>query len=154
MPSPIRQQVMDDIKTTLASISTGGGYYNDVTNVVRGSITPTTFKVFPAIAFDDTGESYDRLNNHILGKSLNVTVLGLLKVHKDTGEASVRAAASELLADIETALMVDRCRGGVATDTLLIRNDIQSGEAISPLVFVLVELTVKYRTNLSDPETL
>ncbi len=50
--------------------------------------------------------------------------------------------------------MQDRCRGGNAIDTLLKSNDIESGEATSPYAFVVLELVVMYRTNLTDPTSI
>ncbi len=150
----VREDVLADIKTTLEGISTGGGFNFDVASAIRGQVTITAFKAFPAITFDDLGETYDRKNNHSLHKELRVAVLGLLKVNKHTGDDAVRAAASNLLADIEKALMQDRCRGGNAIDTLLQSNDIESSEATSPYAFVVMELVVKYRTNLTDPTSI
>lgn len=150
----VREDVLADIKSTLEGITTGNGYNHDVAAVVRGEVTPTMFKAFPVITFDDIGESYDRKNNHSLHKELRVAVLGLLRINKHTGDDAVRAAASNLLADIEKALMQDRCRGGNAIDTLLKSNDIESGEATSPYAFVVLELVVTYRTNLTDPTSI
>ena len=150
----VREDVLADIKTTLEGISVANGYNHDVASVTRGEVSVTLLKVFPAITFDDVGESYDRKNNHSLHKELRVAVLGLLKVSKHMGDDAVRAAASSLLADIERALMQDRCRGGNAIDTLLQSNDIESSEATSPYAFVVLELLVKYRTSLTDPNSI
>lgn len=153
MPEPIREEVLANLKTTLQGVTVANGYTYDVACVVRGEITPNRLQSFPAIVFDDLGETYDRLNNNSHHKELRVGLLGVLKVTTGATDDVVRQACGNLLADIEQALMVDRCRGGFAVDTLLQSNDVESGEAVRPYAFVVLELLAKYRTNLTNPRS-
>ena len=68
-----------------------------------------------------------------------------------SGDQTVRAFGRALLADIEKALMVDWTRGGLATDTLMERSDIVSGETNSPYLVVALGIKIRYFQRLNDP---
>jgi hypothetical protein len=114
MSDPIRERIVENALSALEGISTRKGYYHTVREVVHTPLNPITSFGKPLIGvFLEAGRltregapigserSYDTLQ-----------VEGWLDESDNSGEKAIR-----FLSDIETAIMDDPSRGGVA-DTM------------------------------------
>ncbi len=152
MADSIRERILANLRTTLEGITVAGGFNTDVSLVYEGEIgTEVLTRSGVGIAFEDGEEEYEQKNVNRLNKALPISIVAVQRVDAISGDQTVRAFGRALLADIEKALMVDWTRGGLATDTLMERSDIISGETNSPYLVVALGIKIRYFQRLNDP---
>lgn len=152
MAAPIKEQILDNVKTTLEGITTANGYDTNVTWVSRNRSDPR-------------GDGHDRYilirvdpENHdpevTMGYSHRHLMLSLEVFITDMEDPT--ETLEYFAADIEKALMVDHTRGALAIDTTIESVDIpyhddESDADITGLAVVTVD--IHYRTLVEDPYT-
>lgn len=145
----IRDDIVDDLKTTLGGI-TAGAAYNYTTASVFDWRTPgaSTIPSFPAVSVWDLDERVEWKAYPLATRILRVTIQAIHACEPNDDPAGV---ARKMLHDIQKAVVVDHTRGGVAVDTLEVANRVAVDAPAEPYVVVEVDLDVHYRTNRADP---
>jgi hypothetical protein len=130
----IRESILNNIVTTLKTISVVNGYNNDVGLVSREPFNWSTIqpKDFPAVFAGWTPEDKDATGlqgQHILA-DLTVTISGVV-----WAESDLETKLNNFLDDVERAMCADTDRGGYAeyTDPISIR--VMRTELVSFVLF-------------------
>lgn len=154
MPStPVRELVLENVKTTLAAVEAGTDYFHGPYSVFRTapnlSNTPTdlTLYVFSPgdsnVTRDGRGSPTGLTETQIL---INVTAIVGLEVASDTH-------SNQIAHDIEKAVLADRQRGGYAINTFPLGRDVISDESTEPWAFLTVRFQCFYRHDFANPST-
>lgn len=148
----MRESIMDNIVTTLAAITTGGGYNFSVGECLLGlkSITDSPGDIMPNIYIAGADEERKNIAQRTYGSDLLVPVIGYVKLIDNADKPTLERMVSRLIADITKALMVDITRGGYAVTTEITTIDTDKG-FYAP--FAAVEMTVKvsYKAAVATP---
>ncbi len=145
----VRSLIVDDLVDALGAIDGTGSYSCQVKGVYHWQRIPGTIEDYPALVVADIGERMDELVFDLYARNLSVIVQGTLLAAR--GGDSADNEANDLIADIERAVMADYTRGGNAINTRIVRSQTFLLEEADPYVVIEVELTVSYRTLLTDP---
>lgn len=151
MPTPsesLREQVFDSIADALAAITAGGTYWYTPANVFRYDLPDVDAISFPTYVVADDSETVDRLTKPLAHRSLTVTVSAVHMAQIQDGPDRV---ARRLLQDIQTAVLADPTRGGLAVDTREVSSRLDIAGPNEPQVMVEATFTVQYRTALANP---
>lgn len=113
----IRESILDNVKTTVEGIDGTGDYVTTMQSVRRYDVERSFPSAFPG-AFvvsgrqDPANEASDH-QHWLFGVTVNVFAM------HDTGDDARTSdeILSELIADVQRAMMVDRTRGGYAVTT-------------------------------------
>ena len=148
-----REHIMDEIVSTLQSISTGNGYHNTIRSVARYEQFGNDEVDVPFIEVLPVEESYEPSPNPCMTCKLVVDIDVWIRHDKAEFDGSTDAYLITLIADVYKALMADTTRGGYAVETkpvgnhpfVSVVNNAYSGVA------VMVEIT--YRHSILDTET-
>jgi hypothetical protein len=147
----LRELVMKNIKTTLATITTGGGYANTVASVQRYRTGGQSQTVFPMIIIREGAETS---KDEPLGKishQLAVDLL-LIVVHDPATDARESdEVMNSFLADVQKAMLTDRSRGGYAVDTKLLGSEPLDVEDSNTDVQQVCSWEVHYRHSNTNP---
>lgn len=145
----LREQILTNVETTLALITTIGGYSVNIGTVSRGHLAPLeTFALPTASILPVTDEP--NYGAGVLRRVLTFTV----RVWIDTATlANVGSMLEGVIADVERVLRVDARRAGLAEDTR------EGGSGVSYLYLVSSEslagcdihIEVDYKTTINSP---
>jgi len=149
---PVRELVMQDIKSALELIVEGDTYWNTV-NTVSRELKPPTSTTGTHLFVYSPGDSvlpYDgrSTSTGVIDTQMQIDIIAWMprEIASDT-------ASQRLVADIETAILADRTRGGNAINTRLLGREVVTADANEPLSQVTVRFVVRYRTTFGDPGT-
>ncbi len=138
----MRESIMDNMVTTLAAITTAGGYNFNVGECLLGlkSVTDQPADIAPNIYIAGADEKRKNVAQRTYRSDLLVSVIGYVKLTDNADKPTLERLLSRLIADITKALMVDVTRGGYAVTTEIGDIDTDKG-FFAP--FAAVELTVR-----------
>ncbi len=146
---PIKEQILQDIETTLLTVVAGASYYHTIHKVYRIQQAPTTLTSFPSVLLVPGATSYDgesiRLQKRIVG-SFTILVSGYVRSGSDLARDIER-----LTRDIHTALFIDITRGGAAINTRVVSDEpFYPTHESDPEGGVDITVDVDFRTSRTD----
>jgi len=154
MVTTIRELVIQNIETTLKTITTANSYDNNIATVDRNNINPLQLRGYPAALiipeFDDPSSDISG-SSAPLGKttrSFDVTIRLWVRGMNNPGQT-----LEKFIGDVQKAMMGDLNRGGNALATreqgiANVYHDEATMERGADLLFSIV-----YRHALTDPAT-
>lgn len=150
MPESRQQQVSLALKTALEAITTGNGYFNNVSDVTTSyrSFLDGNEGFHITIVQGAAKKSQGPLNKWKVMQSYEIVARMFVYTEADELQTLNRG-----IADIEKAVLVDTQLGGLACDTFLRGNDIMYAEAQDPIAIIKVDIEVHYRHSYLDPTT-
>ena len=142
----LREQIYADMKTTLATITTTGGYATTIGTVTRGSLSPLETDTLPTASLLPVSDE------PAYGVGVNRwRITCVVRVWIDTVLAETASTLEALIADVQEAMQVDSRRGGVAELTMdgpVQYLYLQSTETVAGAD---VGFVVDYKTTLATP---
>ena len=152
MTEPVRERVLDNLKTTLEGMTTVGGYNFDFTSstVQRWSMLGNSLVDLPAIVITSGPEEQKSLANDHEDCSFTVYI-DAFYVNDSDDEAVTDTYLNRLQGDIKKIVMIDEQRGGLALSTDVVGSAPFETADEQPYAGMTVELLIKYRHLRSDP---
>ena len=147
----IREQILENIKSTLEAIRVANGYANDIASVQRWLQKGNTFRLIPCIIINAGPEEIEQAPNPLVTCKFTV-YLDVFVRQEETDTVSTDALLNSLLGDIEKALMVDYTRAGLAENTNIKSNMTFEAVEGQPNAGIVVELEIIYQHLITDPE--
>ena len=147
----IRENMLENIKSTLETIRVANSYANDIASVQRWLQKGNTFRLIPCIIINAGPEEIEQTPNPLVTCKLTV-YLDVFIRQEETDTISTDALLNSLLGDIEKALMVDYTRGGFAENTNIKSNMTFEAVEGQPNAGIVVELEIIYQHLITDPE--
>jgi len=146
----IRESILNNIVTTLKTISVVNGYNNDVGLVTRESfnwnnLLPKDFPAALVVWKRETKDATGMQGQHILADMV-VVIRGVVNAPK----YELETALNKFLNDIETAICVDTTRGGLCEYTDPLAITVFQTELIDFALFDF-EFTVEYQYLYGSP---
>ena len=127
MAESVRNKALDNLVTTLAGITTGGGYTNTIASVSKRALdweTGPKDVTLPAIGVFPLDATYEYLDVCTLRVAQRVAVEFIWDA---ADQDAVWADGDSIVDDIVYAISVDRTRGGNAMDTRIESMETDSG---------------------------
>ena len=144
--SHVRQQIRDDIVTTLTGLTTTGS------NVFRSRIFPLEETNLPALCIYTKSEAseYDTIGlPRSVNRILDVAVEAYVK-----GVSNYDNTLDTIAVEVEEAIAADITLGGVAKDAQITAFEADfAGDGEQPVAVGRFTVTVEYRTVENDVET-
>jgi len=144
--SHVRQQIRDDIVTTLTGLATTGS------NVFRSRIFPLEQTNLPALCIYTKSETseYDTIGlPRSVNRILDVAVEAYVK-----GVSNYDNTLDTIAVEVEEAIAADVTLGGVAKDAQITAFEADfAGDGEQPVAVGRFTVTVEYRTVENDVET-
>lgn len=144
--SHVRQQIRDDIVTTLTGLTTTGS------NVFRSRIFPLEETNLPALCIYTKSETseYDTIGlPRSVNRVLDVAVEAYVK-----GVSNYDNTLDTIAVEVEEAIAADITLGGVAKDAQITAFEADfAGDGEQPVAVGRFTVTVEYRTVENDVET-
>jgi len=150
MTTSRREYILQNIKTTLETITLAHGYNNTITNVQRWSQKGNNLQIIPAIIINSGMEGKQQEPNPQATCKFTV-YLDVWTRQDDTDTTPSDQIISGLLLDVEKVLMVDYTRGGYAENTYIMNNVPFVTVEGMPSFGVQIELEITYKHLLTDP---
>ena len=147
----IREQILENIKSTLETIRVANGYANDIASVQRWLQKGNTFRLIPCIIINAGPEEIEQTPNPLVTCKFTV-YLDVFVRQEETDTISTDALLNSLLGDIEKALMIDYTRAGLAENTNIKSNMTFEAVEGQPNAGIVVELEIIYQHLITDPE--
>lgn len=152
MANSNRKRILDNIVSTVAAITTGGGYNYSVGECQRG------FKHFNAVPEDKFPAGYvagaDEKRRNSAQRTFTSEMEASLVLYvkgTDAGDtAALEQALDNLIEDVTKALMVDVTRGGYAVTTEIGDIDTDKG-AFTPYASAEMVVRCEYRAAVTAP---
>lgn len=149
--SPVKERVLEHVKTTLAAIASPA-YFTDVVAVKRQTSENPYVALdqaeFPAVLISVPTTSYDDGVNGILSASTNVSLRLVVQARE-----GVSSNIEQFISDVKAALLADWTRGGLALDTKIVGDEVLVPEEVTGYAVADVSLTLRWRHLYSDPNT-
>lgn len=147
----VRESILENLKTTLETISTANGYHNDIASVQRWRQSGNSLLNVPCIVINAGPEEKEPNPNPFT--TCRFTVYLDVWMRQDAGDlGSTDALLNSLLGDIEKVLMADYTRGGFAKDTNIKSNVLFETLEGQPQAGIIIELEIIYQHKQDDPE--
>ena len=147
-----RQLILDDIVTACGLISVANGYNFDIPGGVdRFRIKQQSVETWPTIIVYSDGESKE-LGGGILYECVLSVLVEVWTKHPAAYAASTEELLDDHVTDIETALMIDSQRAGIATETRIRGHEREIHGGGDDWIVCRVGLDVLYRHRFDDPE--
>lgn len=152
MGTPIKKQILDNLVTTVAGITTAAGYNQTVKSVFFGRPTHDNPEASYPLVFiwadEDTAD-----DTAMVGFTLCVLNVGVLAWLDDGDDPAL--ATETLLADLKKAIQADVTRGGYAIDTVASGPvEVEYDANRQPITGVgYQEFNVRYAHKFGDPFT-
>ena len=152
MADSVRRLIIENLVTLIEGLTVANGYHYGWTNCfTRGR--PSAGDIPGPFCNLITGrESYETIACPKWVRSLPIRLVAIHRAFEENDDEG-EEVAENMLADLEKALVVDITRGGNATDTLLIANQLSTPLAVTPEVGCELEIEILYGTALGDPTT-
>lgn len=145
---PIREQILEQIVTTFRGLDGTDPYWSTLVAVRRGKARPDDLSTLPR-AYVTEGEETITPDMPSLDRTLLVQVEAWLR----SSENDLPTLANRMLADLERILTADPTRGGLALETILVEDRIETDEDPGTLAAVVARFSVRYFTAYGDPST-
>lgn len=150
--SPVKEQILDDLVSTLQTISAGDDYYTTVEQVVRVDGGPMELKMFPAVAVLPSKTEYDREGSQgttTISAYFYVQLSLFVRTRTDGAEKIER-----FIRDVHKAVIADRTRGDRAVHTAVIQDEVTyPTEDDEPFTIADLVVEIVYRTRFDDLNT-
>ena len=145
-----REDIINNIETTLAGITIVGGYHNDIAFVTRESerfehFDETTQYPNALIVWDSEEKASEEVGMWHIQSDLFIIVRGAVYA-----ASAIETALNNFLEDTEQALDVDRTRGGEAAFTFPLSIAVYSTKRENVLVFDY-RFQIRYYYNHGSP---
>ncbi|HYF53117.1 MAG TPA: hypothetical protein VEA41_02535 [Salinarimonas sp.] len=152
MANSNRKRILDNIASTLAAVTTGGGYNFTIGEAKRGlkAFDSVPADKFPVCYVAGADEVRTNVTNTQFRSDLRVSVVGYVKAANAADDEALEQRLDNLIEDITKALMVDITRGGYATLTEIVEVDTDKG-AWQPFAGVEMVVRCQYRASVSAP---
>lgn len=148
----VRERIVANIETTLAGISIATGYHIDIASVQRVKPGGTVRRATPFIVIAEGAEEAKDGPLPTTSKFLDIAVTTVISGDEDETRP-IDQVLSLIAGDVETALMQDRTRGGLAVTTSPVGSMpaefADKSGVTSPAIHLLI--TVHYRHHHQDP---
>jgi hypothetical protein len=152
MSLSIRENILQNIKTTLEGITTVNGYDYTIASVQRWNQKGNISKSVPFIIIHSGPEDKTPQPNPQATCKFSISLAVWTRQDDDATTASDETLSS-LLAGVEKVLMVDPTRGGHAEDTNILSNIPFETVEGQPSFGIIVEIEIIYKHLLTDPKT-
>ncbi|MCA9400382.1 MAG: hypothetical protein KC713_02055 [Candidatus Omnitrophica bacterium] len=146
----IRERILANIKTTLEAITAVNGYSNTIASVQRWDKRGNPLRLVPCIVVNAGQEEKQMSPNPYFTCRLSV-YLDVWIRQDDADSTATDVILSDILGDIEKALMIDNTRGGFAIDTNIKSNVPFETVEGQPHAGLTIELEILYQHKQSDP---
>lgn len=152
---PVKEQILDDVITTLQGINGGATYFFDIVdaNIKRLDVAPPMVSTYPSIFVGPAGTEYDNPRSEVVrtvAGSLRLQISCYLRTATD-----VAGEVERLIHDVHTALYVDITRSGLAINTRLVRDEVfYPTEATEPICGADIFVDIDYRALRTDLTTV
>jgi len=147
----VKQAVVDNIITTLLTITQANGYFNDVAAALPFKVAGWELMDMPTLLVIGLREQKDELTAGPENRT-NVTLTGTIQIHATMDPASdTEEYHNSLICDVETALRQDVTRGGVARYTEVEATDLTLEAQASPSAVSIITFRVNYQHSSDDP---
>lgn len=148
----VRKRIIEHVVTTLQGITEANGYHVDMASVQRYDSKGFRSKAMPACIVQGGEQSTHDGATPMVSKSFTVWVQALMRRDEDDPQ-SVDDALEDIVCDIETALMQDHTRGGLAvtteTDEVAPMDYLDKSGVVFPGMVIGFKIT--YRHHYQDP---
>ena len=143
--TPVKELILDNLESTLSSITAGVDYYHTVAMVSRINTVPIEIRDYPAVVMTPLGTDYDQP-----GSTTTLALHGDYRIRM-TLVVRTRTEASqsleEFIRDVHKSLLVDITRGGVAINTRMMSDEVYYPTQIDePVAVADCVVLVSYRT--------
>jgi len=142
---PIRSQIIDDLITTLETISPANGYKRTVRKASRVA-TPITNPNRDMVYVRSADEQKEDLHNNKRDCTMTVMLAGVIE-----DRTNLALAIDEFAADVEKALYVDITRSTLAIDTRVVRVEEEVSEDFGAMAGCIMTLEIRYRHATGNP---
>lgn len=150
--STIRENILNNVLTTLQGVTTGNGFNNTLGRVERWNMHANALAGgLPAVFISVGSETKQPEPNPLMSCELDV-VLYLFIVQAEGDSDPTDQVVNSLFGDIEKALAADFSRGGYAIDSLVTSADPFEGVEGQPFAGLIIHLMVRYQHRQDDPE--
>ena len=144
-----RDDILNNIETVLAGISTSSGYNNDIGFVTRESEDFERFSIsdypFAIIQWDTDEKESEGATGQTIISTLDVIIQGGIYA-----TSSRETALNNFMEDVEKALCADGTRGGYAIYTLPVRIEVFSTPKENVIVFNYT-FEIEYQYKYGNP---
>jgi len=147
----VRESILENLKTTLETISVANGYHNDVASVQRWRQSGNSLILVPCIVINAGPEEKEPVPNPFTTCKFTIYLDVWIRQAQDDPQ-STDMLLNSLLGDIEKALMIDYARGGYAKDTNIKSNVLFETLEGQPQAGIIIELEIVYQHKQNDPE--
>lgn len=144
----LREGILANLLTVLASITTANGYATTLGTITRGMLAPLETSVLPTASLLPVSDE-PIYGPQTLRRQLTITI----RVWVDVALANTGPALEALIADVEQALVVDVRRAGLAEDTRETGVQYLYLQSVETLAGVDVSFQVDYKTDLTTPRS-
>lgn len=142
--SHVRQQIRDEVTTTLTGLTTTG------TNVYKTRVYPLEASGLPGLTISTPSEEVDdelSSGSRTIFRDLELVVVGYVQATADFDNT-----IDTIAAEVETALMADPTLNSLAKDVILDRMETEfSTEGNQPVGTITIVFRVLYATDDADP---
>ena len=146
MATSIREQIVDNVVSTLEGITTDNGYDVTIRRVERTLMLPTGQVSYPIAFVIEESEEKTISPQGFNTSALRVRIAVATRVHGEEAQEM-----NSLLASIEKALLVDAQRSALAIDTKVVGNVLNYPVSDSPWWASDVLVDITYRHAYGDP---
>lgn len=146
----IRELILQQCETTLAAVNGTGVYHCALETVDRGQGPPSNLDRLPAVRIAEGDEGSVDGPDPLITLRLPITVTGWVHVDDDGG-VSLPTLRNRIRQDIQTALLADWTRGGLAVNTRYTGSRTPVDDDPDTLGSVEVTFEILYRTRHNDP---
>lgn len=142
------RRIIDELKQTLQAISIANGFNYDVQRVEeKATVATPDLKETPTIFLFQNTEMNDNIPLVMQSKHLTVAVVGYVRQF-----SNMDREVNKLKADIETAVLADRTRGGLAVNTVISGPvTLFYGADVAPWGYVQFKFEIYYRHYYGNP---
>ena len=150
MAQPMRRRILDDIATTVAAITTGGGYNFSVGECKRGfkHFNNVPEDKFPACYVAGADEKSRNSAQRTFTSDVAASIVGYVKQANAADEEALERDLDNLAQDLRKALMVDVTRGGYAVTTEIVEVLTDKG-AFAPYAGLEMIVNCEYRASVT-----
>ena len=147
----VRENILENLRTTLAVITTVNGYHNDIQSVQRWRQQGNSLVAVPCIVINAGPEDKVPVPNPFM-TCKHTVYLDVWARQDEADPQSTDTILNSLLGDVEKAVMQDVTRGGYAKDTNIKSNTLFETLEGQPYSGVVLELEIIYQHKQGDPE--
>lgn len=147
---------MQNIQSTLETITIANGYRNTVASVQRFAQPGQTMANTPVLVLLEGEDSVDQEGPlagafSLTSRTLMVSVVAVHCQDVDTDARSAAEVMNSVIQDVQQAMQVDFSRGGLALDTREIGIGEMAAEEGQPELVQTVGFRIPYRHRRTDP---